>query len=86
MQVGDGQTASSESKSAGERRAAFVFELQKILDGGTDVGAGGVKGGRKGMLEVAAGAVGGLSRAMSGEMRVRSRSDLERRILIMATC
>lgn len=71
MQVGDGHAASSESKSAGgaERRRAFAIELRKILEGGGD--AGGVKGGRKGLLDVAAGAVGGLSRACSGEMQVR---------------
>lgn len=72
--MGDGHAASSESKSAGgaERRRKFAIELRKILESGGDSGSGGVvKGNRKGLLEVAAAAVGGLSRVCSGEMQVR---------------
>lgn len=71
-QVGDGHAASSESKTAGgaERRRRFAVELRKILESGGDAASGGIKGGRTGLLEVAAGAVAGLSRACSGEMQV----------------
>lgn len=71
--VGDGHTASSESKTAGgaERRRRFAIELKKILESGGDA-AVPPKGGRTSLLEVAAGAVGGLSRACSGEMQVRA--------------
>ena len=71
QQVGDGHAASSESKTAGgaDRRRRFAVELKKILDSGGDV-AVPPKGDRASLLEVAAGAVSGLSRACSGEMQV----------------
>lgn len=72
FQVGDGHAASSETRTAGgaDRRRRFATELRKILESGRDVVAPGSKGGRTGLIEVASGAVGVLSRACIGEMQV----------------
>lgn len=74
-QVGDSQAAKIESKRAGgaDRRATFSRELCELVKVGSDVGAGGVKGGRKILLEIAAGTIGRLSQALSGEIRVSGR-------------
>lgn len=70
--MGDGRAASSETRTAGgaERRRRFATELRKILESGRDVVAPGSKYGRTGLIEVASGAVGVLSRACIGEMQV----------------
>lgn len=73
-QVGDGRAASSETtKSAGgaERRRYFAVELRRILEGGSEPPSSSLKGGKEGLLEVAAGALAALSRACSGEMQVK---------------
>lgn len=77
--MGDGHAASSETRAAGgaERRRRFATELRKILEGGRD--SSGSKGGRTGLIEVASGAVGVLSRACIGEMQVMTSRNYERR-------
>lgn len=67
---------SSEGKTAAgaaERRRRFAIELKKILESGGDT-ANPPRDSRASLLEVAAGAVSGLSRACSGEMQVRRLS------------